>query len=97
MPSKTVKKAAEKPISQATIDELIRKHKGKHAVEADCLKSCLDPRFSRYQFVGLDEGVLSLNLEELAKATCCRPAARPPRNGRRSKRARRSVTKRNSV
>lgn len=50
MPSKKAAKpkAAKKPISQATIDEMIRKHKGKNAVEADCLKSCLNPKFSRY-------------------------------------------------
>ena len=63
MPSKT--KKAKKEISQAAIDELIRKHKGKHAVEAECLKSCLDPKYSRYLFVGLDDGVLSLNLEKM--------------------------------
>jgi hypothetical protein len=63
MPSKT--KKAKKEISQAAIDELIRKHKGKHAVEAECLKSCLDPKYSRYLFVGLDEGVLYLNLEAM--------------------------------
>ena len=63
MPSKA--KKAKKEISQAAIDELIRKHKGKHAVEAECLKSCLNPRYSRYLFVGLSEGVLSLNLEAM--------------------------------
>jgi hypothetical protein len=63
MPSKA--KKAKKEISQAAIDELIRKHKGKHAVEAERLKSCLDPKYTRYLFVGLDEGVLSLNLEKM--------------------------------
>lgn len=63
MPSKT--KKAKKEISQAAIDELIRKHKGKHAVESDCLKSCLNPKYSRYLFVGLDDGVLYLNLEAM--------------------------------
>jgi hypothetical protein len=63
MPSKA--KKAKKEISQAAIDDLIRKHKGKHAVECDCLKSCLNPKYSRYLFVGLDEGVLSLNLEKM--------------------------------
>lgn len=58
-------KAAKKEISQAAIDELIRKYKGKHAVEADCLKSCLDKKYTRYLFVGLDEGVLFLNLETM--------------------------------
>jgi hypothetical protein len=66
MPSKkeAKPKAAKKAISQATIDELIRKHKGKNAVECDCLKSCLNPKYSRYLFVGLSDGsVLNLNLE----------------------------------
>jgi hypothetical protein len=63
MPSKA--KKAKKEISQAAIDELIRKHKGKHAVECDCLKSCLNPKYSRYLFVGLDEGVLYLNFESM--------------------------------
>jgi hypothetical protein len=59
-------KAAKKAISQTAIDEMIQKHKGKNAVEADCLKSCLNPKFSRYQFVGLSSGeVLSLNLEAM--------------------------------
>jgi hypothetical protein len=67
MPSKRAAKpkAVKKPISQAAIDELIRKHKGKNAVECDCLKSSLDPKYSRYLFVGLSEGVLSLNLEQM--------------------------------
>lgn len=63
MPSKT--KKAKKDINQAAIDELIRKHKGKHAVECDCLKSCLDKKYTRYLFVGLDEGVLFLTLESM--------------------------------
>ena len=54
MPSKT-----KKEISQAAIDDLIRKFKGKHAVECNCLKSCLDKKYTRYLFVGLDDGVLS--------------------------------------
>jgi hypothetical protein len=58
-------KKAKKEISQAAIDELIRKFKGKHAVECDCLKSCLDKKYTRYLFVGLDEGVLFLNLEKM--------------------------------
>jgi hypothetical protein len=64
---KTKKKetSAKRAISQAAIDELIRKHKGKNAVECDCVKSCLNPKYSRYLFVGLSEGVLSLNLEEM--------------------------------
>jgi hypothetical protein len=63
MPSKA--KKAKKEINQAAIDELIRKYKGKHAVECDCLKSCLNPKYSRYRFVGLAEGVLYLNLEAM--------------------------------
>jgi len=63
MPRKT--KKAKKEISRTTIDELIRKYKGKHAVESDCLKSCLNPKYSRYRFVGLSEGVLYLNLEAM--------------------------------
>src|SRR4051812_40919000 len=58
-------KPAKKPINQAQIDELIRKHKGKNAVECDCLKSCTNPKFSRYLFVGLSVGVLHLNLEKM--------------------------------
>jgi hypothetical protein len=58
-------KAAKKPVSQSAIDELIRKHKGKNAVECDCLKSCLNPKYNRYVFVGLSEGVLHLNLEKM--------------------------------
>jgi hypothetical protein len=58
-------KKAKKEISQAATDELIRKYKGKHAVECDCLKSCLDKKCTRYLFVGLDEGVLFLNLERM--------------------------------
>jgi hypothetical protein len=63
MPSKA--KRAKKDISQAIIDELIIQYKGKHAVECDCLKSCLDKKYTRYLFVGLDEGVLFLNLERM--------------------------------
>jgi hypothetical protein len=63
MPSKA--KKAKKEISQAAIDGLIRKYKGKFAVECDCLKSCLNPKYSRYLFVGLAEGVLYLNLEAM--------------------------------
>jgi hypothetical protein len=62
MPSK---RSAKKPISQVAIDELIRKHKGKNAVECDSVKSCLNPKYSRYLFVGLSEGVLYLNLEAM--------------------------------
>jgi hypothetical protein len=58
-------KAAKKPITQATIDELIRKFKGKNAVECDCLKSSLSTKYSRYQFVGLSGGVLYLNFEKM--------------------------------
>jgi hypothetical protein len=58
-------KPAKKPVSQSAIDDLIRKHKGKSAVECDCLKSCMNPKFSRYLFVGLSEGVLHLNLEKM--------------------------------
>jgi hypothetical protein len=61
MPSR--KLTAKKPITQAAIDDLIRKHKGKNGVE--CLKSCLNPKFSRYLFVGLSGGVLYLNLEAM--------------------------------
>jgi len=57
------KPAVKKPVSQAAIDDLIRKHKGKNAVECDCLKSCVNPKYGRYIFVGLSDGVLSLNLE----------------------------------
>jgi hypothetical protein len=56
---------AKKPISQAAIDDLIRKHKGKNAVECDCLKSCVNPKYGRYLFVGLSDGVLHLNLEAM--------------------------------
>jgi hypothetical protein len=63
MPRKA--KKAKKEISRAAIDELIREHKGKHAVECDCLKSCLDKKYTRYVFVGLDDGVLFLNLEKM--------------------------------
>lgn len=59
MPSK-------KPISQAAIDDLIRRNKGKNAVECDCLKSCLNPKYNRYLFVGLSGGVLCLNLEAMS-------------------------------
>jgi hypothetical protein len=62
---KKASKPAKKPIGQIQIDELIRKHKGKNAVECDCLKSCMNPNFSRYLFVGLSEGVLHLNLEKM--------------------------------
>lgn len=62
---KRTSKPAKKPVSQAQIDELIRKHKGKNAVECDRLKSCMNPKFSRYLFVGLSEGVLHLNLEAM--------------------------------
>jgi hypothetical protein len=58
-------KAAKKPITQATIDEMIRKFKGKNAVECDCLKSSLNPKYSRYLFVGLSGGVLYLNFEKM--------------------------------
>jgi hypothetical protein len=58
-------KPTKKPISQSAIDDLIRKHKGKNAVECDCLKSCLNPKYSRYLFVGLSDGVLHLNLEKM--------------------------------
>jgi hypothetical protein len=59
-------KGAKKPINRAAIDELIRKHKGKNAVEAECLKSCFDQKYSRYLFVGLSSGeVLNLNLEAM--------------------------------
>jgi hypothetical protein len=48
------------------IDELIRENKGKNAVECDCLKSCVNPEYSRYLFVGLSDGsVLNLNLEAM--------------------------------
>ena len=47
------------------IDELIRKFKGKNAVECDCLKSSLSTKYSRYQFVGLSGGVLYLNFEKM--------------------------------
>jgi hypothetical protein len=60
------KPAAKKPVSQAAIDDLIRKHKGKNAVECDCLKSCVNPKYARYLFVGLSDGVLHLNLEAMA-------------------------------
>jgi hypothetical protein len=50
---KKTSKPAKKPISQAQIDDLIRQHKGRNAVECDCLKSCMNPKFSRYLFVGL--------------------------------------------
>jgi hypothetical protein len=63
MPTKEHK--AKKPITQAVIDELIRKFKGKNAVECDCLKSSLNPKYSRYQFVGLSSGVLYLNFEKM--------------------------------
>lgn len=62
---KKASKPAKKPVSQAQIDELIRKHKGKNAVECECLKSCMNPKFSRYLSVGLAEGVLHLNLEAM--------------------------------
>jgi hypothetical protein len=58
-------KAAKKPITQAVIDELICKFKGKNAVECDCLKSSLNPKYSRYLFVGLSSGVLYLNFEKM--------------------------------
>jgi hypothetical protein len=54
-----------KAVTQAAIDELIRKNKGKNAVERPCLKRCVHPKYSRYQFVGLSDGVLSLNLEAM--------------------------------
>ena len=54
-----------KAISQAAIDELIRKSKGKSAVESVNIGSCKNPKYSRYQFVGLSCGVLHLNLEEM--------------------------------
>jgi hypothetical protein len=59
------KQAAKKPVSQSAIDDLIRKHKGKNAVECDCLKSCVNPKYGRYLFVGLSDGVLHLNLEAM--------------------------------
>jgi predicted secreted protein len=63
MPSK-------KPISQAAIDDLIRKNKGKNAVEAENLKNCMNPKYHRYQFVGLSDGsVLNLNLEAMTAHT----------------------------
>jgi hypothetical protein len=58
-------KTAKKSISQEQIDALIRKHKGRNAVECDCLKSCLNPKYNRYLFVGLSDGVLHLNLEAM--------------------------------
>ena len=67
MPSSKKEHKAKKPITQATIDELIRKFKGKNAIECDCLKSSLSPKYSRYQFVGLSSGeVLNLNLEAMS-------------------------------
>ena len=65
MPTSKKEHRAKKPITQAVIDELIRKHKGKNAVECDCLKSSLSPQYSRYQFVGLSAGVLYLNFEKM--------------------------------
>ena len=62
---KKASKPGKKPVSQAQIDDLIRKYKGKNAVECDCLKSCLNPKYSRYLFVGLSDGVLHLNLEKM--------------------------------
>ena len=60
-------KKTKKPVSQSAIDELIRKHKGKNAVECDNLKSCLNPKYHRYVFVGLSDGsVLNCNLEAMA-------------------------------
>jgi hypothetical protein len=63
--NKKTSKPAKKPISQEQIDGLIRKYKGKNAVESDCLKSCTDPKFNRYLFVGLSGGVLHLSLEAM--------------------------------
>jgi hypothetical protein len=61
---------SKKPISQAAIEELIRKSKGKNAVEADNLKNCMNPQYHRYQFVGLsDSSVLNLKLETMTADT----------------------------
>jgi len=54
-----------KAVSQATIDELIRKHKGMNAVESLNIGGCKNPKYHRYQFVGLSGGVLHLDLENL--------------------------------
>ena len=45
------RKIAKKSVSQASIDRLIRRHKGKNAVECDCLKSCLNPKNGLYSQV----------------------------------------------
>ena len=54
-----------KALSQAAIDELIRKHKGKNAVESQNIGGCTNPKYHRYRFVGLSGGVLHLDLENL--------------------------------
>lgn len=56
-----------KAVSRAAIGELIRKHKGKNAVESENIGGCKNPKYHRYQFVGLSGGVLHLDLENLTE------------------------------
>lgn len=88
------KPAAKKPVSQSAIDELIRKHKGKHAVECDCIKSCVNPKYHRYMFVGLSDGVLHLNLEAMtAHMLPANSKTAKDWRGRQARNAKRAETK----